>query len=146
MALTHEFFLIRKEHMNQYSPPYEAMVEIHDDVINYIYDSLKWLPAFNPSTKESHTGLNYHGETIIQGDGAILLKNICLSWAELFSLAPQSFILTGPFTWINGENIETGKYEMIHCYREELTSLFKELAILADRTSTNGYCILHHGI
>lgn len=39
MALTHEFFLIRKEHMNQYSPPYEAMVKIHDDVINYIYDS-----------------------------------------------------------------------------------------------------------
>lgn len=146
MALTHEFFLIRKEHMNQISPTHEGMVKIHDDVINYIYNSLIWLPAYNPSKQEFHTGLNYYSETIIQGEGAILFKNICLLWAELFSLAPHSFKLTGPFTWINGENIETGKYEMIHCDKQKLTSLLKELANLADKASTDEYCILHQGV
>ncbi|CAM5789511.1 hypothetical protein BBOR36S_02395 [Brevibacillus borstelensis] len=52
---------------------------------------------FNPSTKENHIGFNYHGITFIRHEGARLLKDICLGWSHLFSLAPSTRQLTGDF-------------------------------------------------
>ncbi|MGC5327678.1 hypothetical protein [Brevibacillus sp. SYSU BS000544] len=150
MALTHEFLLIKKEIMVDqgfyFSPMYEEMVTVHDDLILYISDSLVWLPTYNPSKKEFQSGLSYHGVTIIQDQGATLLKNICHSWYELFLLAPQTFALTGSYTWKNDEGIESVEYERIHCERNQLTTLLKNLATLADRASANDYCILHKGL
>jgi hypothetical protein len=152
MPLTHEFFLIRKEIMvdRQFylSPPHEGIVVIHDDIITYIWDSFMWIPTYNPGKRNfpADYGLNYHGVTIVQDGGAALLRDICLSWCTLFSLAPQTFQLKGAYTHSSSERIEEGGYEKIRCDRTELTKLLKDLANLADRALTDGYCILHIGI
>jgi hypothetical protein len=91
-------------------------------------------------------GLNYHGVTIVQDGGAALLRDICLSWCTLFSLAPQTFQLIGAYPHSSSERIEEGGYEKIRCDRTELTKLLKDLINLADRALTDGYCILHIGI
>jgi hypothetical protein len=51
-------------------------VDIHDDLIQYINDSLQWIPTINPSIPESGYGLNIHGITLIDEHGAVLMGNI----------------------------------------------------------------------
>lgn len=128
MALTHEFFLARSESENE---SVEKIV-LSDNLVLYIWDSLRWIPSYNPSTQESHVGLNYHGITFIRHEGANLLKDICLSWSRLFSLAPSTFQLTGDFVMDEKGN---GDYEKWNCTRNTLSTL----AAIADRASRENY-------
>ncbi|MED1946283.1 MULTISPECIES: hypothetical protein [Brevibacillus] len=139
MGLTHEFYLVRSENENE---PFETVV-LSDNLVLYIWDSLRWIPSFNPSTQENQTGLNYHGITIIRHEGANLLKDICLNWSRLFSLAPSTFRLTGDFVMDENGN---GAYEKWNCTRDELTKTLSALAAIAERAFHENYNIVHHGI
>ena len=78
MPLLHDFVLLNKNEFS-YDDCCELVgkvsydVSIHDDLIIYFNDFLKWIPTYNPSLKVRHTGLNYYGVTVIDGDGAALL-------------------------------------------------------------------------
>ncbi|WP_429842752.1 coproporphyrinogen III oxidase [Brevibacillus sp. FIR094] len=139
MGLTHEFFLLRSESDDE---PVEQVV-LSDNLVLYIWDSFRWIPAFNPSTKENHVGLNYHGITLIRHEGANLLKDICLSWSSLFSLAPSTLQLTGDFVMDENGN---GRYEKLNFTRDDLTKPLTTLAAIADRAFLENYIIVHHGI
>ena len=75
MPLLHDFVLLNKNEFS-YDDCCELVgkvsydVSIHDDLIVYFNDFLKWIPTYNPSLKVRHTGLNYYGVTVIDGDGA----------------------------------------------------------------------------
>ncbi|MGG4442311.1 coproporphyrinogen III oxidase [Brevibacillus fortis] len=125
MGLTHEFFLVRSESDDE---PVEQVV-LSDNLVLYIQDSLRWIPSFNPSTQEDYFGLNYHGITLIRHEGANLLKDICLSWSRLFSLAPSTFQLTGDFVSDDNGN---GYYEKLNCTRDDLTKSLLTLAAIAE--------------
>ncbi|GAB1529872.1 coproporphyrinogen III oxidase [Brevibacillus formosus] len=139
MGLTHEFYLVRSELEHE---PVETVV-LSDNLVLYIWDSLRWIPSFNPSTQENHTGLNYHCITIIRHEGANLLKDICFNWSRLFSLAPSTIQLTGDFVMDANGN---GAYKKWNCTRDDLTKTLSALAAIAERAFHENYSIVHHGI
>ncbi|RNB89670.1 coproporphyrinogen III oxidase [Brevibacillus fluminis] len=139
MGLTHEFYLTNFPALQET----EDMIVLHDDLISYIWDSLNWLPTFNASTKEEHSGLHYHGITLIPKNSAPLFKSIILAWCSLFSLGPQTIELTGRYV-IDGDGM--GNYEKCFFSKDELVKTLSTLAELLDRVQDDNQCILHHGI
>lgn len=63
MDLNHEFYLISKTtvikdfwiHRESSNDVIESVV-IHDDVIQYIMDSLEWIPSQNPAMRGNPSG------------------------------------------------------------------------------------------
>src|SRR3712207_6567195 len=98
-GLNHEFLLVsRKEHeyseyMNFINDP--SAIEIHDDLLGYIADTLKWIPTYNPAKSEKCAGLCWYGPTVIQSEGARIAAQIFRAWAELLSCGPRELQLTG---------------------------------------------------
>lgn len=69
MGLDHEFYLVPNTvNVNQIWKLREnnniESVRIHDDIIQYIMDSLNWIPSKNPSTSGNFNrkGLNNYGK------------------------------------------------------------------------------------
>ena len=119
-GLNHDFLLLS----TQTSPYTDYMkwvnnsqaVQIHDDGIGYIRDSLKWITCHDPANRmRKHEGLNWYGPTIIKEDGAIVAHKIFDAWARLFSNGPVNVQLTGGYTWT--ESRETGSYSVINVDR-----------------------------
>src|SRR5690349_16430728 len=112
-GLNHDFLLLSSQeqsytnYIKWINNP--GAVQIQDDVMTYIQDTLNWISCYNPATKMTkHKGLNFCGPTVIKKDGAADAANIFSAWATLFSAGPKSIELTGSYGWIEGENKETG--------------------------------------
>ena len=71
-------------------------IQIHDDVMQYMEDSLNWIRCYNPAQKmTTHLGLNFYGPTVIKSDGAVDAEAVFNTWARLLSTGPISYKLTG---------------------------------------------------
>src|SRR5215510_12599856 len=132
-GLNHDFLLLSsREHaytdfMKWINDP--LAVQIHDDILDYIQDTLNWVTCYNPAKKMmKHKGLNFCGPTIIKSDGAIVAGKIFTAWADLLSNGPKEIKLTGAYGWIEGESKETGHYSVINADRDEIIEGFKKLA------------------
>jgi hypothetical protein len=75
-GLNHAFFLVRR---SEFSPADHARfialpgdVELHDDLLRYLGDTLRWLPAYNPARDEECAGLCMYGNTIYSTRGSEL--------------------------------------------------------------------------
>ena len=132
--------------------------KIHNDVLEYMADTLKWIPTYNPATKRPHDGLCWHGPTVIREPGAEVAANIFSSWAALFSVGPEDLRLTGQFGWQlendpdkdGFERVVPGSaaYENLMIDRDAVVKNLRTLAEYAGRVQqTNGaQYILHLGI
>ena len=87
-------------------------VSFDDEFIMYINDSLKWIPTWNPSTKEIGNGLNNYGVTIIDEQNLITFKGIIQAWTDMFGFATEKIVLTGSYDSI-GETNRFGQYEKL---------------------------------
>lgn len=124
---------------------------IHDDIIIYLNDTLKWIICHNPAYKSlpKLEGLALYGPTIIKKDGAVVAQRVFRNWTTLFANGPKRLRLTGGYGWIEGKSIEaTGKYSVIKADRDDLV---RKLNILADWSkqvveSKGKLFILHLGI
>ncbi|SDM84329.1 hypothetical protein [Paenibacillus jilunlii] len=111
MALEHEYYLIpitidvERFWMNRENnhKVIDSMV-IHDDIIMYISDTLKWIPSRNPALHETPVcaGINYHGVTLFEKKSAGTLKSIFSSWRNLLLNSPLVLELTGEFVVVEG--------------------------------------------
>jgi hypothetical protein len=128
MALEHGFFLIPKSvditrfWMNtENNPEIIDSVGIHDDIIQYISDTLKWIPSRNPAKNGNPKGMgiNYYGVTLFDQDSSEELNNIFISWRNLFKNSPKVLKLTGEFTSIIGEE-NSGQYDKLILNRVKL--------------------------
>lgn len=152
MALVHEFVLLTQEECKEKINLNDIRVnkdvlEIHDDIILYIYDSLKWVPqAQTANSTEREYGLNYYGITMIDKEGAIVLYNILKAWSDLFKNSPPVLILTGSYSWTEGKDISSGGYEVIELDRDEVIGQFNKLMSFAKKVINENYQILHFGI
>lgn len=83
-------------------------VTIHDDIIQYILDSLEWIPSKNPAKKGSPMGqgINYYGVTLLDEQSSRSLINVFTAWRDLFKNAPETFELTGNFIYSDNGNDE----------------------------------------
>src|SRR5215510_16620325 len=100
-GLNHDFLLLsKKEHpyadyLKSINSP-EAIL-IHDDLIQYLYDTLQLLTCYNPGNKMRQIkGLNLYGPSIIKTDGALVFEKLLRSWAKIFSCGPAQIHLDNP--------------------------------------------------
>ncbi|WP_437756211.1 hypothetical protein [Sorangium sp. So ce1389] len=150
-GLNHDFFLLnRAEH------PFAAYgdfagssgtVQIHDDLIHYMFDSLRWIPSLNPARKRRGSGLNIHGPTIITDAGAPIARRVLQSWERLFSSSPPMLHLTGGWCQTLGSP-GTGHYRKLRVRRDDVISRLRGLVSLCRRVERGGgeRYLLHIGI
>ena len=91
-GLNHDFMLLASEEhpIENWESCYHNpdAVKIHDDVLEYLADTLKWIPTYNPATKRPFQGLCWHGPTVIRESGALVT-------AKVFSLCRLAKLRTG---------------------------------------------------
>jgi hypothetical protein len=123
-------------------------VELHDDVISYIADSLRWIRWFDPFTQNERDDLSYYGITVLPGPSADHAAEIFNSWAAIFALSPKELVLTGSYTWMSGEPLERGRYQKLRLDRDRLVSSLKAMTSACSRvaSSSGSEYLLHFGI
>ena len=152
MSLNHDFILVdRTTHPSaDYALfiNHPSLVHIHDDLMRYMVDSLRWIPTLNPAKKdECGLGINFYGPTAIVAEGAVIAERIFRAWAELFQCSPEKLFLTGAWCSIEGKP-NSGHYEKLWFERNQVVSALIQIAdYCAQTTSSNGErYLLHFGI
>ena len=123
-------------------------VKISDDLLFCVADPLRWVPCYNPSTRENHYGLNYSGITLIKKEGAEIAAKIFNAWINLFCLGPEILSLRGMFVYDDEVNAPGDEaYERITIKRDIFLKILQSLAEMASQVvESNGeYYILHSG-
>ncbi|WP_330502631.1 hypothetical protein V2I71_12445 [Peribacillus frigoritolerans] len=128
MSLDHEFYLISKStdikefwmHREKNNSVIDSVV-IQDDMVQYIMDSLEWIPSKNPSLNGNpiDRGINYHGVTLFDKRSSETLISIFSSWKSLIKHAPDQFELTGEFVYGEADNRD-GDYKKLVFNRDEV--------------------------
>ncbi len=151
MALDHDFFILDSaEHS-----PVEYMrfagrvasTRIHDDLLRYISDTLRWVPTLNPAGDEPVLGLNFYGPTVLRTEGAAKAALVLQCWADLFQLGPTELRLTGSWSSLDGEP-GPGRYEVLRLNRDEAVEALLAVGSLCARAarSDGALFVLHCGI
>lgn len=119
---------------------------ISDDVINYIRDSLKWVPTYWECIDKKTCDINYYGKTIFVTDGITVLRQIICAWRELFYLAPKLITLKGNFVFSDCESESNGGYEEIHISQADIIKTLNSMVSICDKALMSGCYIVHFGI
>jgi hypothetical protein len=155
-GLNHDFLLLRRtehdywDYSNFHNRP-EAVL-IHDDLLHYLGDSLRWIPCHDPTRRRGvllpHNGLNFYGPTVITKDGASMIHRIFDAWSILFANGPNEVVLTGAWGWIEGEPAENGRYSTIVANKDELVTTLRQIAQYGRQVEEDpdDLYILHMGI
>jgi hypothetical protein len=151
--LNHDFLLLsaREHAYADYMKwiNHRKAIQIHDDVMHYLQDTMNWITCYNPAQKMmKHKGLNFYGPTVIKTDGAGDAENVFNAWASLFSIGPKRIKLTGAYSWAEGETKETGRYSKITLDRDEIVEKLKTVANYSKSIahSNDELFLLHLGI
>lgn len=156
MGLEHEFFLVTYDEYEKMG--YEGYyfsneklsnaVLIHDDIVQYIQDTLNWIPSINPAMNyEKGFGLNNYGITLFDKEGAEVIVSLAKSWADIFSIGPSTLKLTGNYCFTGNDTyMPEGSYEIIEISRDKLVESFRKLQLFSEKVISNKYLILHYGI
>ncbi len=149
MSLDHDFILVSAEELGstEYSElaRREGAVHLHDDLVAYLHDSLRWIPTINPAmADERGLGLNTHGVTAILHDAAGQAAEVFHCWAELFRLGPDILSLTGQWTAIAGEP-ESGSYARIAFSRDAVVLALEGISDACREVArSEGAAVLFH--
>lgn len=154
MSLKHEFLLVPKtvEYQDLLSWRKKKLnvidsVDVPDDLIQYISDSLEWIPSENPArsiTREEY-GINYYGVTLFNQSSSEIMKSIFASWRTLFINSPQTLVLTGNFIFPSNEQ-EQGENERLVFKRDEVLKLLEKVILMAGTLEEGDHYIYHLGI
>lgn len=153
----HDFFMVDNEIINDKNKLTEIIVsyyndeninkynqvKIHDDIILYINDTLKFIKSRWVSG-DIKSGIDYYGYSIISGDEICKVKIIFESWRNIFKQAESEIILTGEYCWSEAE--KDGEYEKTVVDKNELIASLNILINMCDRAYNDGKHILHLGI
>ena len=166
MTLTHDFVLLNKNEFS-YDDCCDLIggisfdVSIHDDLILYFMDYLKWLPTYRTKKKKRIYGLDYHAMTIMDVEGATEALILFSSLVNILKLSPNVLTLTGIYTFVQAyddvidpnENVdrilrETAGYEKIIMQKRVVIQQFEILSELIQKVidSNNSLYVLHLGI
>lgn len=123
-------------------------VELHDDVVQYIADSMKWIRWFDPSTQTDRQDLSYYGITVLLPTNATHAAQVFNAWADLLDLSPSKVRLSGANAWKGELTHESGHYQELSLSRDKLVSSLRALADGCTRiaSSDGSEYLLHFGI
>lgn len=116
-----------------------VFIEISDELIQYINDSLNWIKSIW-NGKEEKGGISYYGFSVIKEGELLKLINIIENWKQLFQFATDEFLITGSFL------PEENKYEKIYMKKEELLEILDSWIKVCRKALTENGKILHNGI
>ena len=143
-GLYHDFFIKGVSQDN--AQKRKDTIRLDDDLIGYIYDSLKWVKSYNPSKQESCMGLCLYGVTEIRGDALIQFKNIISVYRNLFEYAPNKIVLTGSYAFEDGEDMDSGRYEKLLYDKKDMLKTLDDFINMCEKALSEDKCILHYGI
>ena len=148
----HEFLLL-PDHDGDYSnwdqhSRNPIALTLHDDLILYFWDSLKWIPSINPSNPDEWGGhgLNYLGPTVINHIGGPKAAKIFDAWAQLLNESPAKLTLKGLYCWTEGDSVSEGEYESVIADRDQVVATLQQIAEFARQAATGEKFLLHNGI
>jgi hypothetical protein len=138
--LTHYFFIVDDNfvriHCGELLSPMDVgnkkTVTVHDDIILFIYETLKWIESYDYKDERVVSGLYYDGISYIHNDQLYLFSEIVDSWVGLFRNAPKSLLL----------NKNSAKYKASDV-EAELVQLNK---LISEANKIKQQLILHLGI
>ena len=148
-GLNHDFMVVEKSIALQKSLSYDLVlnnqdkvVMLHDDLIAYFTDSLRWLNGdgiYGPYD----IGINYYSDTIFSTEKCLKLKKILQAWHDLFLCAPENIRLTGRWTTIVGEE-NSGEYDKITLQRDALLKNLQDIIALCTQVENDENLVLVH--
>ncbi|AQU78888.1 MULTISPECIES: hypothetical protein [Planococcus] len=154
MSLEHEFFLVPNTvaypelmKCNEQNIDIIDSIDIPDDLIQYIADSLNWIPCKNPAismTKEN-IGINYYGVTLFDQTSAATMKSIFTAWLSLFTNSLEKLELTGEFVHSSNKKVLGGRERLVFC-RNDVLELLKRLLSMIERLEEENLYLYHLGI
>jgi hypothetical protein len=164
----HDFWLFREgergyeETRNLWGRHDEAPLHVDDDLLQYLRDTLDWVPALDPSSTPPVTtqGLNLYGPTIINHIGGPILRDVCAAWSQLFGCGPARLRLCLGFGWgvLNEEELpaermalldylmQSAEYSFVEVERDRVVGSLRRLAEYAAQAATGDYFIVHLGV
>ena len=150
----HDFYLVKKSETqdedffqyfwrdkDNYKDLIVEYIGLEDNIVDYIYDSLTWIPCMNPALpgNPKQVGINDVGITLLDEHSASSLISIFTAWRDLFKNGPDV--------------IE--KLIFFHEYREEdnlsferdnTIEKFEKIICLSKQLSNGKYYLYHCGI
>jgi len=150
----HDFWLFREQEREygNYSDLLgrrDAPLRLSDDLMRYFYDTLAWVPTFNPANpSQVDKGLNLYGPTIINRLGGEKFAVVLGGWCQLLRLGPEQIILSAGSMGIVGENgeIEDSGWHKMEVARDEILEQLNLLAEWGAFAATGEFFILHLGV
>lgn len=152
----HEFFLLRKTetqeqdddfflHFNRNRENHKDIIvdfiTVDMNVIDYIYDSLTWIPCMNPALtgNPKQVGFNNIGITLFDEYSSSSLISIFTAWVDLFKNGPSRI---QKLIYFHGESDE----EILSFERDETIEKFEKIIYLSRQLSEGKYYLFHCGI
>ena len=146
MSLEHEFCLVPNTvnffeliMRGEESSDIISSIAIPDDLIQYIMDSLNWIPSKNPakSMTREEKGINYHGITLFDQTSAAVMKRVFVAWHSLFINSPEELKLTGDFMSENEGAVFN---------KDNILKLLERLISMIERLEEGNLHLYHLGI
>ncbi|MGB1236475.1 MAG: hypothetical protein ACPG5U_12155 [Planktomarina sp.] len=152
MAMTHEFYYSTTAENSDFR--YDLVDRANPDAVcsdfllHYFSDFFGWITCHNPARDmEPHQGLNSCGVSVLLFDAAAQLDNILAALIMLLEHAPEHLVLTGEFTWPDGDTVDDGYYEKRVVDPVEALNCLTDLRHLCTKVALNGEAfIIHHGL
>lgn len=95
----------------------QKSINIDVGLMDYMAFSLQWIPVYYPKNNHYGYGIKLTASTIIEYNGAVVMKNIVQAWLNLFTIAPKTFRLK--LGWKFKDN-EDGEYQYSTYLRDEV--------------------------
>jgi hypothetical protein len=132
VIIDEQFIIKNKGHLIQaIEIPTEDNIKIHDDVILFIWNTLRLLKCNNYKNEKEKYGLYYDGDSYIHFEQLELFSKIISNWLSFVDLFDEKFI-------INDNNDECKK----DIFKDDLKKLLK----LIEKALQNKKAILHSGV
>lgn len=133
-------------YLNHFNHP--GSLQLDDDIVLYMLDTLKWVPTVNPANPSEWCGfgLNYHGPTVINQTGASKAAKLFRLWSSLLQEGPENLELSGLFDFTDNDPTRLSGRPMFTASRELVVKTLIEIANIAEKASSGRYYLLHLGI
>ena len=153
----HEFYLIKKTEsqddkffLNFYRNRENLKdiivdsISVDINVIDYIFDSLTWIPCMNPAFpgNPQQVGINHIGITLFDEHSASSLISIFTAWVDLFKNGPSVIQKLIYFLDYN-ENSDEG---LLSFERDATIEKFEKIISMSKQLSEGNCYIYHCGI
>lgn len=155
MGLNHEFILVKKDNfeLRKYKDciNFKKNLEIHDDLIGHMHDTLEWIPSIFLSgyKKKNDKGLMRYGVTVIESQNAYRFVDIIHAWMNLLSLAPTNTFQLSDGLMLEQDGlsvVEPRRFDMFDVEREHVLEILDQCDVIKTEMSEKDYVILHLGI